>query len=46
MQLELLQMLDADHVGLALAYALGSVASGFLGVTLATNLVRRARVTA
>lgn len=46
MQLELLRMLDGNHVGLALVYALGSIASGFLGVALATNLVRRARVTA
>ena len=46
MQLELLRMLDGDHVGLALLYALGSVATGFVGVALATNLVRRARVTA
>jgi CrcB protein len=46
MQLELLRMLDGDHVGLALGYAIGSVAAGFLGIALATNLVRRARVTA
>jgi len=30
---------------MALAYALVSVAVGFLAVALATNLVRRARVT-
>jgi fluoride exporter len=46
MQIELLRMLDGGRVGLALVYALGSVAAGFLGVALATNLVRRARVTA
>jgi fluoride ion exporter CrcB/FEX len=46
MQIELLRMLDGGHVGLAFAYVLGSVAAGFVGVTLATNLVRRARVTA
>jgi fluoride exporter len=46
MQIELLRMLDGDHVALAFGYALGSVAAGFLGVALATNLVRRARVTA
>lgn len=46
MQVELLRMLDGGHVGLALVYALGSVAAGFVGVALATNLVRRARVTA
>jgi CrcB protein len=46
MQVELLQMLDADAVGLAAAYALASVVAGFAAVTVATNLVRRARVTA
>jgi CrcB protein len=46
MQLELLQMLDADDPGRAAAYALVSVAAGFFAVALATNLVRRARVTA
>jgi fluoride ion exporter CrcB/FEX len=35
-------MLDADRLGLALAYALASVAAGFLAVAAATNLVRRA----
>jgi CrcB protein len=42
-QVELLGMLEADRVGLALAYALTSVVTGFLAVTLATNLVRRTR---
>ena len=46
MQLELLQMLDAGRVGLAAAYALVSIAAGFCGVAVATNVVRRARVTA
>lgn len=46
MQIELLRMLDAGEVGLALAYASISVVAGFLAVALATNLVRRARVTA
>lgn len=45
MQVELLRMLDANRVGLALAYALVSVAAGFFGVMVATNLVRRARLT-
>jgi fluoride exporter len=45
MQVELLEMLDADHFGLAAAYALISVFAGFLAVAVATNLVRRARVT-
>jgi fluoride exporter len=44
MQIELLRMLDADRVGLAIAYALVSVSAGFLAVAVATNLVRRARV--
>jgi CrcB protein len=44
MQLELLSMLDANHIGLALAYATASVASGFLAVAVATNIVRRARL--
>ena len=46
MQIELLEMLDANRIGLALAYASVSVALGFLAVTVATNLVRRAQVTA
>jgi CrcB protein len=45
MQLELLRMLDADHVGMALAYALVSVTAGFGAVAATTNLVRRARMT-
>ncbi len=44
MQLELLRMLDRTEVGLAVAYASASVLLGFLAVTVATNLVRRARV--
>ena len=46
MQVELLQMLDTGRVALALAYALVSVVAGFAGVFLATNLVRRARLSA
>jgi CrcB protein len=46
MQVELLQMLDAGRIGLAAVYAVGSVAVGFAGVAVATNLVRRARLTA
>jgi fluoride exporter len=41
-QLELLRMLDAGRAGLAAAYALASVATGFAAVAVATNLVRRA----
>ncbi|MBA2516176.1 MAG: fluoride efflux transporter CrcB [Solirubrobacterales bacterium] len=44
MQLELLQMLDQQRLGLAAAYALVSIIAGFLAVALATNLVRRARI--
>jgi CrcB protein len=44
MQLELVQMVDDEHFGLAAAYALASVFAGFLAVAVATNLVRRARV--
>lgn len=45
MQFELLRMLDSNRALLALAYALVSVAAGFLAVAIATNIVRRARVT-
>jgi CrcB protein len=45
MQLELLRILDADRIALAAAYAALSLTGGFLAVVLATNLVRRARVT-
>ena len=45
MMLELLNMLDQGRIGLALAYAVGSIAAGFLAVGLATNVVRRARWT-
>ncbi len=44
MQVELLRMLDTGRVALAVAYALVSVAAGFAAVAIATNLVRRARV--
>ena len=42
MQLELLRMLDAGAVGLAIGYAAASIALGFAAVALASNLVRRA----
>ena len=45
MQLELVRMLARGAVVLAIAYALCSVVLGFAAVALATNLVRRARVT-
>lgn len=44
MQLELLDMLDDDHVGLAFGYATVSVSCGFVAVAIATNVVRRARM--
>jgi CrcB protein len=44
MQLELLKLLDAGDVTLALGYALASVIAGFFAVAAATNLVRRARL--
>jgi fluoride ion exporter CrcB/FEX len=44
MQVELLRMLDGDHLALAASYALVSVVGGFLAVAVATNLVRRARM--
>lgn len=44
MQVELLKMLDAGDVALALAYAAASVTAGFAVVAVATNLVRRARL--
>jgi CrcB protein len=46
MQIELLQMLDAGRLALAAAYAIISVMAGFAGVFVATNLVRRTRLTA
>jgi CrcB protein len=41
MQVELLDMLDADRVGLAVGYGLASIAAGFVAVFVATNVVRR-----
>jgi CrcB protein len=43
MQLEVLTMLDGNHTTHAVAYASASVSGGFLAVSIATNLVRRAR---
>ncbi len=45
MQVELLKMLDAGEIALALAYATASVLVGLAVVAVATNLVRRARLT-
>ena len=44
MQLELLRMLDAGRDGLAVAYAATSLAAGFAAFTIASGLVRRARL--
>jgi CrcB protein len=44
LQLELFQLLRNGDVGLALAYACGSIACGFAAVVLATWMVRRARL--
>lgn len=45
MQVELLEMLDGGRLVLAGAYATVSVVCGFAAIAVATNLVRRARVT-
>jgi fluoride exporter len=42
MQVEILDMLDAGHAGLALGYAAASIAVGVVAVGLVTNLLRRA----
>jgi CrcB protein len=44
MQLELLEMLDRGHGGLAAGYALASVGAGFVAVWAATAITRRVRV--
>lgn len=44
MQLEIVRMADAGAWGLAIGYAAASVAAGLTAMTLATNLVRRARL--
>jgi len=46
MQIELLTMLDRGDIGLALTYVAVSVGAGFAAVLIATNLVRRTRLTA
>ncbi len=45
MQVELLRMLDGGRIALAATYVLVSVVVGFAVVAVATNLVRRARLT-
>jgi CrcB protein len=44
MQVELLRMLDHQRYALAGAYSVVSIGAGFVAVAIATNLVRRARV--
>lgn len=44
MQVELLRMIDAGRIGLAVAYAAASIAAGFIGVAVATAIVRRVRM--
>jgi CrcB protein len=44
-QVELLKMLDATDLGLALLYCGGSVVAGFTGLALGTGIVRRAQWT-
>ena len=41
-QIELLDLIDAGHAGLAVAYALTSIVIGYAVVVLASGLVRRA----
>ena len=41
-QVELLDMLEAGHAGLAAAYASASIVAGYAAVVLATRLVGRA----
>jgi CrcB protein len=43
LQLEVYDMVDAGHAGLAAAYAIASVAAGFAIVALASTLSRRVR---
>ena len=44
MQLELLKMVDHRYYGLAVGYALGSIACGYLAIYASTSIVRRVRV--
>ena len=43
LQIELLKMIDAHRIGLAVGYAGASIVSGFLAVAAATAFVRRVR---
>jgi len=44
MQVEILTLVEADRYGLAVGYALASVAAGLVAIWLATTLVRRSRL--
>jgi len=44
MQVEILQIVEAHRYGLALGYAVGSIAAGLTAIWLATTLVRHTRV--
>lgn len=44
-QLEVVEMVDAGHAGLALAYVAVSLTAGFAAVWAATAIVRRVRIT-
>jgi fluoride exporter len=46
MQIEIVRIADHGRYALAVAYALASVAAGFLAIWAATALVRRTRLTA
>ncbi len=41
---EIVTMIDADRIGLALGYAAASIAAGFAAIWLATTIARGARV--
>jgi CrcB protein len=44
MQVEILEMINAHAWGLAVAYAVASIAAGYAAIYLATAIVRRVRV--
>ena len=46
MQVEILEMINARAWGLAVAYAVASIAAGYAAIYLATAIVRRVRVRA
>jgi CrcB protein len=46
MQVEMLRIVEAHRYGLALSYALASIAAGLAAIWLATTIVRRTRVIA